>query len=165
MIQLLRRETRFGLAAASMARQGLGVAFRSLGEFTLSVVTLAILVAAISRSAVAADDAEKLRQKQAAQEKARLLARELVSGILDLQIRQLEENGLDRQPVLRDIREMQKHVDTLSAKQMEEVVQLLVKAQEGSNKDRLAHFQNARQRVREIVVELMSERQKLHRRL
>ena len=124
-----------------------------------------VLALALPGVLLAADDAEKLRQKQVAQEKARVLARELVSGILDLQIRQLEENGLGRQPVLRDIREMQKHVDTLSAKQMEQVVQLLVKAQEGSSKERLARFQEARNRVREIVVELMSERQKLYRRL
>jgi ribonuclease HI len=163
MFQLLRRETRSRSVATSLASRG--GAFQAVAAMAVAFLVVAVMAVAIARPALAADDAEKLRQKQAAQEKARLLARELVSGILDLQIRQLEENGLDSQPVLRDIRDMQKHVDTLSAKQMEEVVQLLVKAQEGSNKDRLAHFQSARQRVRDIVVELMSERQKLHRRL
>jgi hypothetical protein len=126
---------------------------KTRATFTAGWLALAL---ALPAWGLGADDAEKLRQKQAAQEKARTLARELVSGILELQIRQLEENGLDRQPVMRDIREMQKHVDTISAKQMEEVVQLLVKAQEGSQKERMARFQDARTRVREIVVELMS---------
>ncbi|MFM9069193.1 MAG: hypothetical protein ACKOUR_17965, partial [Planctomycetota bacterium] len=125
-----------------------------------------LLLPTFTQTSLAAEGGgDSLRQKQQAQEKARQLARELVSSVLEVQLRQLKENGLDKQPVYRDIREMQGNVDAISKRQMEEVVQLLVKAQEGSQKERLANFNSARDRIRDVVVELMGERQKLHRRL
>ncbi|HND54616.1 MAG TPA: hypothetical protein PLV92_19525, partial [Pirellulaceae bacterium] len=108
---------------------------------------------------------DSLRQKQQAQEKARQLARELVSGVLDIQLRQLAENGMEKQPVYRDIKDMQKNLDVIAKDKMDEVVQLLVKAQEGSQKERVENFNQARDKIRDVVVHLMSERQKLQRRL
>ncbi|MFM9115470.1 MAG: hypothetical protein ACKOU6_04840, partial [Planctomycetota bacterium] len=124
-----------------------------------------LLLPTFTQTSLAAEGgSDSLRQKQQAQEKARQLARELVSSVLEVQLRQLKENGLDKQPVYRDIREMQGNVDAISKRQMEEVVQLLVKAQEGSQKERLANLKSARERIRDVVVEVMGEREKLNRR-
>mgnify|MGYP001798255284 CR=1 FL=1 len=48
---------------------------------------------------------------------------------------------------------------------MEKGVQSRVDAQEGSQKDRRAKFNEARGVIREVVVKLMAERQKLYRRM
>ena len=45
------------------------------------------------------------------------------------------------------------------------VVRLLVEAQEGSKEQRTKKFNEARDKIRQIVVQLMAERQKLHKRL
>ncbi|HEX4148844.1 MAG TPA: hypothetical protein VHY20_07645, partial [Pirellulales bacterium] len=47
----------------------------------------------------AAVDVEILRRKQEYQQRARDLARELVSSILDIQLQQLSENGLEHLPL------------------------------------------------------------------
>ena len=112
-----------------------------------------------------AADTEGIRGKQQIHDKARLLARELLSSVLDIQLRQLRENGLDQQQVFGDIRDMRTHLDRLLNEQMEDVVDLLVKAQEGLPRERVSHFNAARDKTREVVVQLMAERQKLYRRL
>jgi hypothetical protein len=117
-----------------------------------------------SLTAVAAEP-DALRSKQQLHDKARLLARELVTGVLDVQLRQLRENGLDKQPVFGDIQGMRAHVDNLLNDQMQDVVELLVRAQQGSREERLVSFNAARDKTREVVVQLMAERQKLYRRL
>jgi dephospho-CoA kinase len=88
------------------------------------------------------NDAERLRQRQIAQEKARAMAGELVSSILDIQIKQLQENGLDKLPIFTEITGMRKNIDALVEAEMQDVVKLLVEAQEGTKEERLAeaHF-------------------------
>ncbi|MEZ6112028.1 MAG: hypothetical protein R3C99_13555 [Pirellulaceae bacterium] len=110
-------------------------------------------------------ETDALRQKQAAQEKARLLTRELVSGILDIQVRQLEENGLTQLPIYGEIRQMRVNINELVDAEMRDVVELLVKAQEGSQTERIENFTKARESVRQVVMTLMAERQKLLKRL
>src|SRR5262245_9602938 len=61
------------------------------------------LVAVFVATSVLAVEADNIRRKQLAQEKARLLATELVSGVLDIQLTQLEENGLVKLPIYGDI--------------------------------------------------------------
>ena len=98
---------------------------------------------------VVAAEADGYQSKQRAQEKARQLARELVSGVLDIQLRQLKENNLDKLPIYDEIRSMQKNIDKLVADEMAVVVELLVQAQIGSRDQRLAHFNTARGKIRE----------------
>ena len=112
-----------------------------------------------------AAEGDSFKRKQQAQEKARALAGELVSGVLDIQIRQLEENGLKSLPIYKDILSMKGNIHELMKADMEEIVVLLVKAQEGTQKERLENFNKARARIREVVVQLMAERQKLFRRM
>lgn len=106
-----------------------------------------------------------LRRQQQAQEKARAITRQLVSRILDIQLRQLRENGLDDQPIYRDIESMRGSLDELVRADMDDVVQLLVEAQQGSQEERVAKFRQAQHRVRDIMLTLMAERQKLLKRL
>lgn len=123
------------------------------------------LPAAEESPRVTALDVETLRQKQELQQRARDLARELVSGILDLQLQQLEENGLDTLPLFRDIRQMRANIDGLIEAEMNDVVSLLVRAQDEPAAEREKTFVVARQKIRDIVVRLSVERQNLLRRL
>ena len=165
----------FGVPGSGVRGQGLGVrSWLSAQYSVLSTrtrraaarvgIAAMVLLATTAYSSLAAEK-DNYRQKQQSQEKARGLARELVQSVLDIQLRQLKENGMEKVPVYADIRDMRVHVDALVKDQMEAVVELLVKAQDGTKAERLARFNEARDKIRDIVVQLMAERQKLHKRL
>ncbi|MES2793998.1 MAG: hypothetical protein V4719_30570, partial [Planctomycetota bacterium] len=116
-------------------------------------------------STVWAVDPVALRNKQDAQQRARAMTKELITNVLDIQIQQLEENGLDELPVFKDIKSMRTNIDALVEAQMNEVVHLLTKAQQGTTAERDESFKKARGMIREIVLKLVSERQALLRRL
>ena len=97
--------------------------------------------------------------------RARDMARELVSGILDVQLKQLEQNGLQKLDLYRDIQTMRKHIDGLVEAEMRDVVEILVQAQKAEPAERAAQFAKARTKIREIVTRLAVERQNLARRL
>ncbi|MEX2357496.1 MAG: hypothetical protein WEE51_04140, partial [Pirellulaceae bacterium] len=107
----------------------------------------------------------KLRRQQFAQQQAQNLARQLVSRVLDLQAAQLEENGLTDLPIYKDIRGMGSNIDRLVENEMSGVVELLVKAQEAQPEARGPLVTQARDEVRGILLALMTERQRLFRRL
>ncbi len=134
-----------------------------LGNGKLTVVLVALLFGAASPAR--AVDKDALRRKQDAQERARDMARKLVTGILDNQLQQLEENGLKELPIYREIAGMKKNIGTLVEKEMDQVVELLVKAQRGTEAERDQNFKEARQMIRDIVMRLSAERQGLLRRL
>ncbi|MFM2094197.1 MAG: hypothetical protein RIS70_1321, partial [Planctomycetota bacterium] len=163
MLRTLARFARRHAKAASVATMALAVGTGTLpvgiGLFGMGTGSVPF-----GKTAVA-EDRESLRQKQQLHDKARVLARELVTSVLDVQLRQLRENGLENEQVFGDIRDMRSHIDRLVKDQMETVVELLVKAQEGSQAERLQNFNEARDKTREVVVQLMSERQRLYRRL
>jgi len=85
--------------------------------------------------------------------------------VLDVQLEQLEENGLDDMPLYRDIKQMRSNLDGLVEAEMAGVVNTLVKAQQAPADQREPLFLDARQKIREIVVRLAVERQNLLRRL
>jgi hypothetical protein len=128
-------------------------------------IWLALWVLVLTASWTMAADSAALRRQQQAQEKARSITRQLVSRILDIQLRQLEENGLRQQSVYREIESMRGSLDELVRADMDEVVQLLVEAQTGPEDQRSAKFQAAQDRVRDIMLTLLAERQKLLKRL
>jgi len=128
---------------------------------SLLVLVVGALLLPIAREA----EGDNIRRKAQAQEKARALAGELVGSVLEIQMRQLEENGLKGLPIYKDIASMKGNIGELMKEDMEKVVQILVAAQEGTQKDRLAKFNEARGIIREVVVKLMAERQKLYRRM
>src|SRR5579863_3864776 len=129
------------------------------------VLLIAAILFALVPSAARAVDTDALRRKQDSQERARDMARQLVTGILDVQLQQLEENGLKELPLYRDIALMRKNIGALVNKEMEQVVELLVKAQRGSENEREEAFHQARRMIRQIVTRLATERQNLMRRL
>ena len=128
---------------------------------SLLVLALGVLLSPI----VSGAEGDNIRRKAQAQEKARALAGELVASVLEIQMRQLDENGLKGLPIYKDIASMKGNIGELMKEDMEKVVQILVAAQEGTQKDRLAKFNEARGIIREVVVKLMAERQKLYRRM
>ena len=68
---------------------------------------------------------EALRARQELQQRARDMARELVGSILDGQLKQLEQNGLQKLEIYRDITSMRKNIDGLVEADMREVVALV----------------------------------------
>ena len=91
---------------------------------SLSIMSLVLLVA----TAWAVDPAA-LRNKQDAQQRARLMTKELITNVLDIQIQQLEENGLEEMTLFKDIKSMRGNIDVLVEAQMSQVVEVLTKAQ------------------------------------
>jgi hypothetical protein len=122
------------------------------------------LLLALAAPAFAVDEAD-LARRQADQRQARAMAREMVSTVLDLQLRQLDENGLTDLPLYRDIKTMRGNLARLVETEMAAVVERLVEAQHASGADREAKFVEARRAIRTVVVRLSVERQALLRRL
>ncbi|PHS00924.1 MAG: hypothetical protein COA78_23400, partial [Blastopirellula sp.] len=125
----------------------------------LSLITMPSLVAAQAIELV------DLQRRQQAQQRARAMTQELISGVLDIQIRQLEENQLTSLPVYTDIKTMRANVDQLVENEMGNIVNLLTEAQSGTQQQRLQKFNSARDAIREVVLALMAERQRLYKRL
>ncbi|HVW01743.1 MAG TPA: hypothetical protein VHB77_15435, partial [Planctomycetaceae bacterium] len=84
-----------------------------------------VVAAAFQASGVEVDS---LRRKQDAQQRARAMTRELISSVLDIQLEQLEENGLQELPLYRDIQTMRTNIDTLVQGEMQKVVTILEEA-------------------------------------
>ena len=124
-------------------------------------VAIGCLVAAtplvmLSDPARAADDAASLDRQQRAQQKAA----GLVTAVIDLQLRQLEENGLQSSPIHAEVAAMRRNVDGLVQREMQGVVELLDRGVTTP-----AEMSQVREQVRRIVVRLAEERHKLLRRL
>jgi hypothetical protein len=126
---------------------------------------MAIVVAAIVAARSFGADSAALRQQQQAQAQARALAVELVSAVLDVQLRQLEENSLKSLPIYRDIASMKEHIAALARSDMDKIVELLIEAQTAAPGKQQAAINAARAKIREVVAQLMAERQKLYRRM
>src|SRR5688572_6381466 len=82
-----------------------------------------------TKAAKAARGADSLRTKQDAQQRARSMARELMSSILEIQLAQLQENGLEKLPIYTEISSMRQNIDKLVENEMLGVVEILVQAQ------------------------------------
>jgi hypothetical protein len=133
----------------------------------LALIAVCLSPFALYEKAAAADplDARALQRKEEDQQRARALTRELVSSILDIQLQQLEENGLREMQIYRDIATMRGNISGLVESEMAQVVELLAAAQSGEPAQREAKFVEARRSIREIVLRLSIERQNLLRRL
>lgn len=133
------------------------------GIVGLAVLTLALAITPESATAV---DKLALRRKQIDQQRARAMAQKLVSSAVDLQIHQLEDNGLTDLPIYKEITTMRGSIGELVETEMADVVELLLDAQRlNKPADREAKFVAARSTIRQIVVRLAVERHNLLRRL
>ncbi len=108
---------------------------------------------------------DELRRKQETQLRAAELARELVLNLLDVQLQQLEENGLTDRPLFQDVKTMRQNIDGLIEAEMSEVVTLLLQAQADQTEKRDETFLEARRKIGEVLARLLAERQNLSRRL
>ena len=100
-----------------------------------------------------------------AQERARAMAADLVRGVIDGQLRQLEENGLADRPIHADIAALRGSIDSLASREMQEVIDILGRADEATPAERPQLVARARQQARGIVTRLAAERQQILRRL
>ena len=131
---------------------------------TRSCVTFLLMFSLIVPAG--AVDKLSLRRKQIDQQRARAMARKLVSSAITMQLSQLEDNGLTGLPIYGEIRSMQKNIGLLVDDEMADVVQLFLDAQKiQSTQKREAAFVKARTTIREIVIKLAVERQNLLKRL
>ncbi len=124
-----------------------------------------LLAAVCVARPAAADDVAAAFAGLTAQERARSLAVELVRGVIDGQLRQLEENGLADRPIHADIRGLRGAIESLMQKEMQEVIDLLGRADAATAADRREIIGAARTRARAIVTRLAAERQQVVRRL
>lgn len=136
---------------------------------SLLLTKLCVLSFALAHSAVPVRaqslEPASLRKKQDDQQRARVMARELMVGVLDLQLRQLEENELTEMQVYRDIRLMRENIGAIIDTEMSQVVDVLAAAQDQPAEQREQSFVDARKMIRTIVLRLSAERQMLLRRL
>jgi hypothetical protein len=134
-----------------------------IGVVALTVFMLTLSVIPESSTAV---DKLALRRKQIDQQRARAMAQKLVSSAVDLQIHQLEDNGLTDLPIYKEITTMRGSIGELVETEMADVVEILLDAQRlDKPADREAKFVAARSTIRQIVVRLAVERHNLLRRL
>ncbi len=93
------------------------------------------------------------------------MAEQLIAGVLDIQLQQLRENGLQHLPVFIDIVAMRANLNRLTAEQMQAVRKSLAEAQSSSEPRRTELIQEARRQARDVVVVLLAERDRLRRRM
>ena len=130
-----------------------------LATFLLGVYLVSAPVFAQSRASAA------WQHRQRDQERARVMASELVASVLDIQLRQLAENNLQTLPIYGEIKSMQANLYQLVEREMQDVVRLLVQGQRANEQDRERIALEARGKVRSVVGALMAERQKLAKRM
>ncbi len=109
--------------------------------------------------------ARETARRKVAQQQVRELAKRLVGEQLDLQMLQLQENGLDDLPLYAELAETRANLDALVEMHMQAVVTLLERLQSGEAVDEGKLLALAREKSREILVSLLVERQRLLRRL
>lgn len=108
---------------------------------------------------------QNLARRQDVQQQVRAMARDLVSAIVDIQLQQLEENDLTNSDLYGDIKAMRGHIDELIEAEMPRVVKLLAEVRGAAAAARDKQFVAARQTSRDILVQLLVERQRVLRRL
>ncbi|MEI8072288.1 MAG: hypothetical protein WCI09_11995, partial [Planctomycetota bacterium] len=109
--------------------------------------------------------ADKLRQQQRVQQQVHDMAERLAAEVLDLQLQQLRENNLVAHPYYVEIARMRDHLDELVTNEMSDVIALLEEADVDDEAARVKIFQDAREKSRLIVTQLLAEQQILLRRL
>ncbi len=113
---------------------------RIVGGCAIAFVALSIAVAVH-----AVDDADLVR-RQSDQRQVRVMAQQLVSSVLDLQLRQLEENRLTDLPIYSDIQLMRGNLSELVDREMAAVIEQLAAAQALEDSERDAKFVEVRLR-------------------
>ena len=136
-------------------------------SFWQKLLRFAGILACLGSGMVAAQvsDRDLIATALEEQQRAKALTTELLEGVLDVQLRQLDENGLLDHELYRDIALMRRQLHRLVDTEMSKVVDLLSDAQRLPPSERTAAFVTAREQIRLIVRRLSVERQQLLKRL
>ena len=95
------------------------------------------------------------------QERARELTSELVAALLESHIQQLEDNKLQDLPLYKDLIDMRGRMSDLAAKMMPAVIDLLTEASEATGAQRTQLIGKAQDRMRDILLKLLAERERI----
>lgn len=128
-----------------------------------STITMLLAAVLACRGLGLADEPVQQRKRQ--QQAAVDLARRLIADVLDVQLAQFQDNGLDTLPVYRDIQAMRINIDRVTEEDMQRIISLLNQAQQAGGETQTKLVTQARQNAREVVTVLMAERERLRQRL
>lgn len=110
-------------------------------------------------------DADSLARTRDEQQRMGSLLRDTISGVLDVQLRQLAENGLADQDIYRDVSTMREHLNQIANHELPGILELLNDFERADTTQRETKFAALRQRMRTIVRRVSTERQALLKRL
>lgn len=134
------------------------------------LVCLGLLLATFPRAAYADEKSGSardldIRRRRDTQQQIREQSRALLMHVVDVQLQNLEENGLQELPIYREIQSMRLNVDRLVDGEMQHVVDLLEEVHGAAAEDSIESHARIREMARGIVAQLMAERQRITRRL
>ena len=95
------------------------------------------------------------------QQRARDLTADLLSILVDRQMQQLEDNKLTDLPLYQDLQSMRGRMGELARSKMPDVIELLVKADISRPTERSELMSQVHSRMREILRDLLRERERL----
>lgn len=123
-----------------------------------------VIAACLAASWVLADEAE-LQRRQAAHERATEATRQVVASVLDVQLRLLEDNGLQGVSLYQDVEFARARLEQILAGEMKELAALLTAAEEPSAAEPTAQLRLVRRLSRQAAIGLLAERTRLRERL
>ncbi|MBT4013710.1 MAG: hypothetical protein HOF15_15500, partial [Planctomycetaceae bacterium] len=95
------------------------------------------------------------------QQRARDLTSDLLAILVDTQMLQLEDNRLTDLPLYEDLKTMRGRMQELARSKMPDVIELLVQADAADPKDRKAIMNTVHLRMRQVLRDLLRERERL----
>ena len=95
------------------------------------------------------------------QKRARRLMQELLKGVLQMHLKQLEENKMSKLALYTDLKEMQKRSTVLIDRHMNKAVALLSKAYDLQGAERAEVYKAAQEKMHEILRQILRERERL----
>ncbi len=153
-----------------LQRSGLIQSLRPVAFLTGLIAWMLVAVSLIGTASLAAesaspDIARDAAQRRVVQQQVREMAKRLAGEVLDLQMVQLRENGLETLPLYAELAQMRANLDVLVEAHMQEVIVLLNRLQTERGVKEAERLSLAREKSREILLQLLVERQRLLRRL
>lgn len=131
----------------------------------IAAAALALLMLAATLVPAAAAETRVIEQYRVAQARAQKLSQELLRGLLDDHVQQLEENGLTDIPLYQDLVGMRSRVGELADAVMPEVIEKLTAAQMTEDPKRRSQLMSEAQvGMKQVLRRLLAERERLRMR-
>jgi len=109
----------------------------------------------------AARDKQLIARQRDYQKRARRLMQELLQGVLQRHLKQLEENKMGNLQIYNDLKDMQKRSTALAGTQMKEAVALLSEAYLLKDSARADKYKQAQTKMHQILLRILAERERL----